>query len=123
MRRSFFGSRFGRKTRFFGMAVVMAAGIAAMCGLVMLLWNWLMPGLFPGAGHIDYWRALALLVLCKILFGGGRGHWHARRHHWDSMTPDERAHFKEHFKRRWGQRFGPHDHDGPASRSPHDPIA
>ncbi len=73
MRRSISGGRFGRKTRFFGMALVVVVGIAAMGWLVMLLWNWLMPTLFTGAGQIDYWRALGLLLLSKVLFGGGGG--------------------------------------------------
>ena len=127
MRKSFLGNRFGRKTRFLGMGLFMAVGIAAMGGLVTLLWNWLMPSLFTGAMTIDYWRGLALLVLCKLLFGGGRGgHWHARRHHWDSMTPEERAHVREHFKGRWGRRFGPDGEGCGAPRSsavapgPHD---
>ena len=119
MRSSSFGNRFGRKTRFLGMALLIAAGIAAMGGVVMLLWNWLMPALFTGAGQIDYWRALGLLLLCKLLFGGGRGHWRGRRQHWENMTPDERAHFKERFKGRWGRRFGPDNEDGVASRSAH----
>src|SRR5450432_3043148 len=47
--------------------------------VVMSLWNWLLPGLF-GWKVITFWQALAMLVLCRLLFGGvsGRG-WH-RRH-------------------------------------------
>ncbi len=104
MRRSFAGGRFGGGKRFFGMALLVVVGIAAMGAVVMLLWNWLMPTLFTGAGQIDYWHALGLLLLSKLLFGGGRGHWHARRQHWESMSPEERAQFKEHFRSRWGNR-------------------
>lgn len=120
MRRSFFGHRPGRKPWFLWKALAVVVGIAALGGVVMLLWNWLMPALFTGAAPIDYGRALGLLLLCRILFGGGHGHWHARRHHWESMTPEERAQVKEHFRGRWGRRFGPvaegHDvaGDGPA---------
>ena len=122
MRRNFLGNRFGRKTGFFAMALVMIAGLGAMGALVMWLWNWLMPTLFTGAGQIDYWRALGLLLLSKLLFGGfggggRRGHWHARREHWESMTPDERAQFREHFKSRWGSRFGGDKEGGSTSRS------
>jgi len=117
MRSTFFGNRLGRKTRFFAMAIAGIVGIAVIGGLVMLLWNWLIPTLFTGAGQIDYWRALGLLLLSKLLFGGGRGHWHARRQHWESMTPDERAQFKEHFKSLWGSRFGAENAGCPAPGS------
>jgi hypothetical protein len=45
----------------------------------MLLWNWLLPTLF-GWRALTFWRALGLLALCRILFGGwggsgsGKGH-------------------------------------------------
>src|SRR5690606_39508079 len=59
----------------------------------LLLWNWLMPDLF-GVPQIDFWQALGLLVLSKILFGwkGGPGkpswkeHWRSRL---AAMTPEE----------------------------------
>ena len=40
----------------------------------MYLWNWLLPMLF-GWRLITFWQAVALLALCRILFGGvsGRG--------------------------------------------------
>ena len=110
------GNRFGRKTRFLWIAGAVAVGIAAMGGVVMVLWNWLMPTLFTGSGPIDYWRAVGLLLLCKLLFGGGGRHWHGRHRHLENMTPDEREHFKQHFKSRWGRRFGLADGDGPAVR-------
>ena len=48
--------------------------VAALSAVVMLLWNAVLPGLFGTALPIDYWHALGLLVLCRILFGGfGRG--------------------------------------------------
>jgi hypothetical protein len=67
------------------------------------LWNWIMPSLLTGAITIDYWRALGLLILCRILFGGFRGHGHGswqekREHwqHWQAMTPEEREQFHKH---------------------------
>ncbi|OEZ60620.1 hypothetical protein [Duganella sp. HH105] len=75
------------------------AGVALLGWVVMLLWNWVMPGLFTGSLQIDYWRALGLLVLCRILFGGFHGR-HGHRHggrerwqRWQAMTPEERAQF------------------------------
>ena len=70
---------------------------AVVVAAVMLLWNWLMPAVFSGVRTIDYWQALGLLVLCRVLFGGGRGHgrWHARRR-WGRMSMEERAQLKRH---------------------------
>ncbi|WP_075258905.1 hypothetical protein [Herbaspirillum camelliae] len=65
--------------------------------VVMLLWNWVMPPIFPGVAEIGFWRALGLLVLCRILFGGFRGRhggWRDKRRfmraRWEAMTPEER---------------------------------
>ena len=83
--------------------------------VVMSLWNWLLPGLF-GWHLITFWQALAMLVLCRILFGGvsGRG-WHGRRwrkgERWGgSMTPEERQKFRDAVRAKWG--FGPHAGEG-----------
>jgi hypothetical protein len=39
--------------------------------LVKALWNWLLPPLF-GWPEVTFWRALGILLLCRILFGGFR---------------------------------------------------
>lgn len=69
--------------------------------VVMRLWNWLMPTLF-GWHLIDFWQAVGLLILSKILFGGfhGRpgGHTYWRRRmieRWEQMTPEEREKFRQ----------------------------
>lgn len=81
--------------------------------IVMHLWNWLLPPLF-GWRLITFWQALALLLLCRILFGGwggsggGKGHMrhHVRermaermgermRERWEKMTPEEREKFRQ----------------------------
>lgn len=82
--------------------------------IVRLLWNWLLPPLF-GWRLITFWQALALLVLCRILFGGHgfrprpRRDWGWRRRmfeRWDNMTPEEREKFRERMRSRCGP-FGP----------------
>ena len=82
-----------------GILVLIAAAVAAMGAVIMGLWNWLLPTLFVGAHSIDFWQAIGLLVLCRILFGGFRGHhgWRGRWHrgHGGKMTPEERDSFKE----------------------------
>ena len=40
--------------------------------VLMRLWNWLMPDLFD-LGTLNYWQALGLLVLAKLIFGFGGG--------------------------------------------------
>ncbi|GHV20004.1 hypothetical protein FACS1894174_01010 [Bacteroidia bacterium] len=92
---------------------------AAFGAIVMLLWNWLMPVLF-GLAVINFWQALGLFVLAKILFGGFRfgkggmlGHIHGHHHKneihekWMQMTPEQRKEFIN--KRRkfgFGEHFG-----------------
>ncbi len=87
-----------------GFALFIALGGA----LVMLLWNWLVPALF-GWRHITFWQALALLALCRILFGsvgfrGGSTRPSFRRRmaeRWEKMTPEEREKCRQRYQR-WG---------------------
>ena len=92
-------------------AVVGMALFVAFGGwVVMSLWNWLLPGLF-GWRMITFWQAMAMLVLCRILFGGvsGRG-WHRSRYgrrisggRWAAnMTPEEREKFRQGIRERCG---------------------
>jgi hypothetical protein len=74
--------------------------VALFSFVVMSLWNWLMPTLF-GWRLINFWQAMGILVLSKILFGGFRGrpalqwHWrHRVMERWEQMTPDEREKFR-----------------------------
>jgi hypothetical protein len=80
--------RFRRK--FFFKALLVVAMIAVLGLVVMRLWNWVVPGLVVGANEIDYARAIGLLVLCRILFGGFRGGGGCRARQWQRMTPEER---------------------------------
>ena len=58
---------------FFG--IVAAFIFALLFGyVIMWLWNWLMPDIF-GLTTINYWQAVGILVLGKMIFGGlGSGH-------------------------------------------------
>ena len=42
-------------------------------GVVLWLWNAIIPGLIPGVGYLTLPKAIGLLVLCRLLFGGFRG--------------------------------------------------
>lgn len=92
-------------TRCLKIALLAAAGVAAVAWVVMQLWNCLLPDLFAGVSRIGYWQALGVLVLSRILFGGLRGgcgsHWRERRARWESMTPEEREQLKGRFHGRW----------------------
>jgi hypothetical protein len=75
----------------------------------MHLWNWLVPDIF-GFKALDFWHALGLLVLCRLLFGGRpgffhrRGHWkHRMRARWESMSPEEREKFRSGMQSSWCQ--------------------
>ncbi len=101
-------NRFLKVLKFAAFAI---AGVAAAGFLVMSLWNVLIPGIFA-VRAINFWQALGLLILSRILFGGfrpyGRGsgsHWRRRmRERWEQMTPEEREKFKEGMRRGCGNR-------------------
>lgn len=71
--------------------------------VVQALWNWLVPGIF-GLPQLDFWQALGLLALTRILFGnmgmgkGGPGwgrHRKGKHHGPPHLTPEEREHMKQ----------------------------
>lgn len=83
----------------------------ALGGIVLLLWNAVVPDVF-GAPALTYWQAVGLLLLTQILFRG-IGRWRAYHHpaardRWKhkleeklaAMTPEEREKFKAEWKRR-----------------------
>ena len=78
-------------------ALVAAPLVLALFGeIVMLLWNALLPPLF-GWPRITLWQGLALLVLCRMLFGGfGSG----GGRHSKEMTPEERERFRRRMRER-----------------------
>ena len=70
-------------------------------GIVMLLWNWLLPPLFDWP-RITVWQGFGLLALCRILFGGfGRGSGGGGRHHPKHMTAEEREQFRQRMRARF----------------------
>ena len=97
------------KTRI--LVVILWGGLilAAFGAIVMLLWNLLIPGIL-GFASINFWEALGLLVLTRILFGRfvpgrmfmGRKEGRDRnpiREKWMKMTPEERREFVDRRKR------------------------
>lgn len=103
------------RPRCFWMAPLILVLILAKGGLVMLLWNALIPELFQGP-QLNYLQALGLMILAKLLvgFGGGfkrfghHGHhgppWRRGRHFWNHMSVEDREKLREGFRRRCGHK-------------------
>ncbi|MBL7818643.1 MAG: hypothetical protein JNL70_26825 [Saprospiraceae bacterium] len=100
-----------RMRRGMGFAIVAVGGVLVVGGVVMYLWN----AILPSAIHVEvlsYWQAVGLLILCRILFGnwGGRHRGGGKppfagksamwREKWMNMSDEERAQFKEQWKKR-----------------------
>lgn len=87
----------------------------AFGGVVMLLWNAILPDL-TGWSMITFPKALGLLVLCRILFGGFHGKhchggpsWKDRsqwRERWKTMNDEQRAEMRLRWKERCSRPFG-----------------
>jgi len=100
-----FGNRSRRKFLFIPFFIVAAAFLRGYA--VMLLWNNIIPEI-TGWSTLTYWKAVGLLVLCRILFGGFRGRggrpghrggpqW---RNRWNNMSEEEKLRMKEHWRKR-----------------------
>ncbi|WP_223834018.1 hypothetical protein [Spirosoma profusum] len=87
----------------------------ALTGVVYGLWNNVLVNVVP-VKSVTYWQAMGLLILFRILLGGfrfgppggrpfngGPPHW---RDKWRNMSDEERAKFKNEWRRRgpWGKR-------------------
>ncbi|MCZ4243080.1 hypothetical protein [Pedobacter punctiformis] len=103
----------GKKFAFFFPVAVLIALVLGY--VVMFLWNLILPEA-AHAGKLNYWQALGLLVLCRILFGNfgrgggckgrpgfGRGGRYMREK-WHNMNPNERAKFRSEWRERCKQR-------------------
>ncbi len=104
-----------KRYRFFKIIGFIALGTAAVflfSFFVMYLWNETLPVLFHFP-VINFWQALDLLILSKLLFGGFRGGWGGRHPYWKSrmnqkwmnMTPEEKEKFNKEWKNRCGRSF------------------
>ena len=97
------------KKRFFLIPIAIIAFSLLGGWVVMLLWNSILPTLI-GVGLLTFPKAIGLLILCKILFGGfGGGHRRfgnggVRNAPWKqkmmNMTDEEREQFRSEWKER-----------------------
>ena len=98
-----------RRKKFILLSPLFVAGFLALVALggeiVRQLWNYLLPPLF-GWSQLTFWQALALLALCRILFGGfGKHGSHRSRlrerlaermgERWETMTPEQRERLRQ----------------------------
>ena len=97
--------------KFFFFICIAALFTVVLGTVVMLLWNAILPEAI-GAKPLTFWKAIGLLILTRILFGGfrlggpprrwkgsKRKHW---REKWMDMSEEEKAMFKEKWKQRCG---------------------
>lgn len=61
-------------------------GLVILFGfIIMWLWNWLMPEIF-GLTTLNYWQAIGLFILLKILIGGCGGFGNSGKVHQKNMS-------------------------------------
>ncbi|XOV95389.1 MAG: hypothetical protein ACFHWX_07185 [Bacteroidota bacterium] len=89
----------------FKMALMVILFFAVVSGIVMYLWNWLMPDIFD-LRVITFWEAAGILLLSKIIFGFGKkgGHHHGGpswKNKWAHMSEEQKNQWKEKFKEKW----------------------
>lgn len=98
------------KGRFVFIPVIAAAFLSLVSFVVMQLWNNLLPGILH-ASVITFWQAMGIFILCKILFGFGKGGrmgggppWMRNRmqERFKNMTPEEKEQFKAKMSGRMG---------------------
>jgi hypothetical protein len=103
---------FSRRQRWSPVLVVLfiAVAVLALAVIIMFLWNTILVPLV-GVARINWWQALGLFVLSRILFGRwGFGDKHSKhgpprgraawKQKWRNMSEEERAEFKERWKDR-----------------------
>ncbi len=98
-----------RRFKFLKIAMMVIIIFSLVSGIVMFLWNWLMPELF-GLPVITFWKAAGLLLLSKILFGGfkkshngpngppWKKHWQEK---WQNIPEEKREKWKQRFADKW----------------------
>lgn len=98
------------RTRFCFIFPMVIIAIFAVSGIVMLLWNAIIPGISTFSA-LTYWQAMGMFILSRILFGGFRfaSHHHGHRppfvhdrfkERFMDMSDEERLQFKNQWKQR-----------------------
>jgi Ca2+/H+ antiporter, TMEM165/GDT1 family len=105
--------RRSRFPRFLLILLFIFAFIVPLSFIIMALWNNILVAVLQ-VSVINFWQALGLFALSRILFGGfpGRPGWagHGRRRRemeemrnkWFNLSPEERKNFKQNLRSRCG---------------------
>ncbi|HND87347.1 MAG TPA: hypothetical protein PK971_03410 [Saprospiraceae bacterium] len=100
--------------KFWILAPFLFLGAVLLFGwMVMLLWNAILPDVL-GVKALNYWQALGLLVLCRLLvggIGGGRGRMRSHKgrkdRRWARLDDAERERLRDAWQYRCDKRdFG-----------------
>ena len=103
-------NNYSGKKRFFFFPLFLLA-FFSLSAIVMLLWNWIIPSIST-FGVLSYWKAMGLLTLTRILFGGFhfKRHQHKMHQHFEQhaafkdkfmvMSDEEKQEFKNQLKNR-----------------------
>jgi len=119
--------RRGPKSKFGKVIMILvcaAAFVSLFSFIVMSLWNAILPDVLH-VTTITFWQAMGILVLSKILFGFGGGHWGGKKHEfkrrmqerWGNMSEEERAALKAKLKNRFNHWCQP-DQEEPKTTKP-----
>ena len=115
-----------RFPRFILFLLFIFAVLVPITFIVMALWNNILVPVIH-VSVIDWWQALGIFALSRILFGGfpGKPGWagHRRRWHemeemrnkWFGLSPEEKKQFKQDWKNRCGSTQTPLTTERPAA--------
>jgi len=90
------------KGRFILIPIAIVAFLSLTSFIVMTLWNNLLPDIL-NVSTITFWQAMGIFILCKILFGFGKGGRMGKpwmRHSCGNMNQEEREKFRAEMKER-----------------------
>ncbi|MES2745006.1 MAG: hypothetical protein V4655_06245 [Bdellovibrionota bacterium] len=90
--------------------IIIAAVVLLKTTLFFYLWNYLIPDLFHGP-ELSFFQAMGLLVLAKLLVGGGFHKFGGRgpggrfgRSPWKSLSPEDKERLAEKMRHRCDRR-------------------
>lgn len=100
-----------KKRKILCLVFIIPLMILALGGVVMFLWNMILPEVL-GVQEVNFWQALGILILSKILFGGIHNRIGGKMQRWkeqnghcrgplDGYTEAEKEMFKEKFKEKF----------------------
>ncbi len=92
--------KINKRLKIIAIPIFIALGITVLSFVVMKLWNFSVVTA-ANLNEINFWQAMALLVLSKILFGFGLGGNRKGKNKWTSGRSPLTGDQKEAFKHKW----------------------